>query len=63
MLTRLAIVAAAGAGALIAGYVMWWAAHRTGLFNVLSGVLIGLLAVAVAMLIGLLMVWSTSPLQ
>ena len=63
MLTRLAIIAAAGAGAAIAGYVMWWAAHRAGRFNVLSGVLLGLVALALAVLIGLVMVWSTSPLQ
>jgi hypothetical protein len=41
---------------------MWWAAHRSGLLNLFSGVILGLLALALAVLIGLLMVWSTSPL-
>jgi len=61
MLIRLAIIVAAGTGAAIAGYVIWWAAHRSGLLNVFSGVIVGLLAVALAVLIRLVMVWSTSP--
>ena len=62
MLTSLAIVVASGICAAIAGYIMWWAAHRSGLLNLFSGVILGLLALALAVLIGLLMVWSTSPL-
>ncbi len=62
MLIRIAIIVVAAVGAAIAGYVMYWAAHRSGLLNLFSGVILGLLAVALAFLIGLVMVWSTSPL-
>jgi hypothetical protein len=60
MLIRLAIIVAAAGGAAIAGYVMWWASHRSGLLNLFAGVILGLIAVALALLIGLVMVWSTS---
>ena len=59
MMTRLAIIAAAGIGAALAGYVMWWAANRSGLLTLFSGVILGLLAVGLAVLIGLVMMWST----
>jgi len=62
VLIRIAIIVVAAVGAAIAGYVMYWAAHRSGLLNLFSGVILGLLAVALAFLIGLVMVWSTSPL-
>ena len=59
MLIRLAIILPAATGAAIAGYVMWWASHRSGLLNLFSGVILGLMAVGVALLIGLVMVRST----
>ena len=59
MLIPLGIIVAAGIGALVASYVLWWAAHRGGLWNLALGLILGLLLFAVALLIGYVMVAST----
>jgi hypothetical protein len=61
MLTGLAVIVAAGIGGALAGYILWWAAHRSGLWNLFAGVLLGLAAVAAALLIAYLMTRASSP--
>ena len=64
MLVGLVIVVLAGAAAIAAGYIMWWASHRSTLVNLCVGMLLGLLALATAVFIGYVMMrfWS-SPLN
>ena len=61
MLTGLVIILAAGVGGLVAGFVLWRAAHWGGLWNLFAGILLGLVAFALAILIGLVVVWSRGP--
>jgi len=61
VLIRLAIIIAAGTGGLMAGYVLWWCAQRGGLWNMALGVLLGLAAIILAVLIAFVMVRSTNP--
>ena len=55
MLTALVIVVLAGAAAVAGGYVMWWASHRSTWVNICVALLLGLLALATAVLIGFVM--------
>ena len=55
MLIGLAVVIAAGIGAAVASYVLWWAAHRSGLWNFVFALVLGLAACAVALLIAYVM--------
>lgn len=61
MITALLVIVAAGVGGAAAGYVFWWAAHRSGLWSLFAGVVFGLLAVLAAVLIGYLMMKVTYP--
>ena len=45
----------------MAGYVLWWCAQRGGLWNMALGVLLGLAAIILAVLIAFVMVRSTNP--
>lgn len=62
MLTGLAVVVAAAVCGAAAGYVLWWAAHRSGLWNFAAAILLGLLTVLAAVFIGYLMMRLSSPL-
>ena len=55
MLTALLVIAAAGVAGLLAGFVLWRAAQLSGLWNLFAGVLLGLVAFVVAILIGYVM--------
>jgi hypothetical protein len=61
MLIGFVVIVAAGVGAALAGYILWWAAHRSGLWNLFAGILLGLAAFAAALLIGYLMMRASSP--
>lgn len=58
MLIGLAVVVAAGIGGLVAGYVLWRAAHLGGLWNLFAGLVLGLAVFVIAILIGYVMVKS-----
>ena len=58
MLTGVLIVAAAGVAGLLAGFVLWRAAQLSGLWNLFAGVLLGLVALVLAVLIGYVMTAS-----
>jgi hypothetical protein len=62
MLTGFLIVAAAAACGAGAGVILWWAAHRSALWNFVAAILLGLATIAAAVLIGYLMMRLTSPL-
>ena len=64
MLAGLVIIVLAGAAAVAAGYVMWWASHRSTLMNICIAMLLGILVLATAVFIGYVMtrVWI-SPLD
>jgi hypothetical protein len=59
MLTGLTVIILAGLGGLAAGYVLWWSAHRSGLWNMAAGVFLGLAAFLLAVLIGYVMIAGT----
>ena len=59
MLTALLVIAAAGVAGLLAGFVLWRAAQLSGLWNLFAGVLLGLVAFVVAILIGYVMAQSS----
>ena len=61
MLVPLAILVAAGIGAVLAGCVLWWAAHRGALWNFAAALILGVLVLVAAILIGYVMVKSTDP--
>jgi len=61
MLIGLAVIVAAAVGAFLAGYILWWAAHRSALWNFVAAILLGLAAFAAALLIGYLMMRATYP--
>jgi hypothetical protein len=64
MLIGVIVVALAGACAVAAGYVLWWASHRSTLVNLFAGMLLGLVAFAAAVFIGyLIMRFWISPLN
>jgi len=60
MLIGLVVIVAAGVSAVLAGYILWWAAHRSGLWNLFAGVLLGFAAFVIAVLIGYVMMRATS---
>ena len=62
MLTALIVIAAAGVAGLLAGVVLWRAAQLSGLWNLFAGVLLGLVAIVMAILIAYLMVKSSPPI-
>jgi hypothetical protein len=49
------VAAAAGAGALAASYAMWRASSRSGLWSLIAGVVLGVVALGGAVLIGVAM--------
>jgi hypothetical protein len=53
VLWTLVVVAVAGAGALLASYVMWRTASRSGLWSLIAGLVLGIVAFGCAILIGL----------
>jgi hypothetical protein len=55
MLVGLVVIVLAGACAVAAGYVLWWASHRSTVVNLFAGMLLALLAFAAAVFIGYLM--------
>ena len=55
MLVVLAVIAAAGVLAVVASYMMWWAAQRSGLWSLVMGVALGIGTLGGAILIGYLM--------
>ena len=61
MLIAFILVAIAGLTAVVASRVMWWAAHRTGLWAILLGPLLGLAAIMLVVLFGYLWTWLTGP--
>ncbi|HJR61033.1 MAG TPA: hypothetical protein VJ813_16600 [Vicinamibacterales bacterium] len=62
MMTGLAVVAAAAICGAAAGYALWWAAHRSALWNFLAAILLGLATFAAALGIGYLMMRLRGPL-
>ena len=56
------IVAAAALCSVAAGFILWWAAHRSALWNFVAAILLGLATLAAAVLIGYLMMRLSSPL-
>jgi hypothetical protein len=56
MLTGLAVVAVAAGFGAAAGFILWWAAHRSALWNFAAAILLGLATLLAAVLIGYLMV-------
>jgi len=64
MLAGVIVVIGAGACAAAAGYVMWWASHRSTLVSICVGMLLALLAFVTAIFIGLMLMRSyTAPLN
>ena len=61
MLIGLAVIVAAAVGSALAGYILWWAAHRSLLWNFAAAILLGLAAFAAAVLIGYLMMQAADP--
>jgi hypothetical protein len=61
VLTALVVITAAGVAGLLAGFVLWRAAQLSGLWNLFAGVLLGLAAVLMAILIAYLMVKASPP--
>ena len=61
MLVAIAIIVTAGVGAVLAGYVLWWAAQRGGLWNLAMGLLLGVAVFILAALIAYAMVASANP--
>lgn len=59
----LVVIAAAGAAAILAGYVLWWSANRPALWNFVVAGALGLIAVGAALLIAYLMTWARPPLS
>jgi hypothetical protein len=55
VLTGLAIISAAAVCGGAAGFILWWAAHRSALWNFVAAILLGLATFAAAVLIGWLM--------
>ncbi len=53
VLWMLVVVSVAGAGALVASYVMWRASNRSGLWSLIAGLVLGLVAFGCAISIGL----------
>jgi hypothetical protein len=62
MLVGLAVVVAAALCGAAAGYVLWWAAHRSALWNFAAAILLGLATVLAAVFIAYLMVRLRGPL-
>jgi hypothetical protein len=56
------VITAAGVAGLLAGFVLWRAAQLSGLWNLFAGVLLGLVAFALAVLIAYVMVKSAPPI-
>ena len=64
MLTAAVVIVLAGVCSVAAGYVMWWASHRSTLVNLFVGMLLALAAFAAAVFIGyLIMRFWMSPLN
>jgi hypothetical protein len=61
MLIAFILVAIAGLTAVVASRVMWWAAHRSGLWAILLGPLLGLAAIMLVVLFGYFWGWLTGP--
>ena len=61
MLTTLFLIAVAAIGGVIASRVMWWAAHRSGIWSILLGPMFGLAAIVLIILFGYLWLWLTGP--
>jgi hypothetical protein len=61
MLTAFILIAVAGLIGIVASRVMWWAAHRSGLWAILLGPLLGLAAIMLVVLFGYLWAWLTGP--
>ena len=61
MLTTLFLIAVAGLVGLVASRVMWWAAHRSGIWSILLGPLLGLAAIILIIIFGYLWLWLTGP--
>ena len=55
MLTALTILAAVGALAALAGYVLCWASHQTTLVNIGMAILLALLVTVTALIIAFVM--------
>ena len=60
MLIPVVVVLAAAIGGLLAGYVLWWASHRGGLWPFAAAIVGGLAVFATAILIAYIMVNSAS---
>jgi hypothetical protein len=56
------VITAAGVAGLLAGFVLWRAAQLSGLWNLFAGVLLGLVAFVLAILIAYVMVKSAPPI-
>jgi hypothetical protein len=61
MLKALLLIAVAGLLAVLASRVMWWAAHRSGIWSILLGPMLGLAALLLIILFGYLWAWLTGP--
>jgi hypothetical protein len=61
MPTALILIAVAGLTAIVVSRVMWWAAHRSGLWAILLGPLLGLAAIMLVVLFAYLWGWVTGP--
>jgi hypothetical protein len=61
MLLPITVVVAAAIGGFLAGYVLWWASHRGGLWTFAAAIVGGLAVFGAAILIAYIMVRSSSP--
>lgn len=60
MLTALGVIVAAGVCGFLAGCVLWWASHRSGLWNFAMALVLGVAVVVAALLIAYAMVRSST---
>ena len=58
MLVPMLVVVAAAIGGFLAGYVLWWASHRGGLWSFAAAIVAGLAVFGAAILIAYIMVNS-----
>ena len=59
MLWPLGVVVVAGLAGFLAGCVLWWAAHRGGLWNFAMALILGVAVLGAAILIGYVMMKSS----
>jgi F0F1-type ATP synthase membrane subunit c/vacuolar-type H+-ATPase subunit K len=58
----LCVILAAGLAAVAAGWLLWWSAHRSALWNFVAAIVLGIATLAGAVGIGYLIVRWSAPL-